>query len=688
MEASTHIPRLTLWWLLTALGLVVSPHFLRLPLWISLLILGCIGWRVMIFNGRLGFPSRSVKMAIVFLSLPLTVMQYRNQGAGLDAAICLLILGTVFKLLEMRQTRDMMIVVCLCYVLTMVGFIYTQTILAACLAVATVTVITGALVSLQRDNLHSSFRSNGRLAVKLVAQSIPLTIALFILVPRVAPLWTMPIPVSSSKTGVTDEMTPGDISRLSRSAELAFRVSFSEETPSHELLYWRGLVLDFFDGRSWRRAGSTFQSFDMIERFQTPQRGEALGREIDYDVILEPTQQSWVYALPLAQVSASDILQDRYYALYTEKPVTQRYRYQVRSFLEYETDRELAGVLRARATQLPETDLNSRARALAQTMRAASTDNLDYANQVLRYFREQAFYYTLTPPPLGDASIDDFLFTTMQGFCEHYAGSFVYLMRAAGVPARVVVGYQGGEINPFEDYTMVYQYNAHAWAEVWSEGRGWVRFDPTAAVAPERIQLGVQAVLANQPGFMEDSRFSMMRFRDTQWLNALRLRLDAMDYAWNRWVISYNEDLQLQLMASVFGERAADKLFLALGGALMAFFAIAAYFLLRGRRANRYDAVTREYLRLAGDLALAGLPRQRGEGPLDYCARIAGQRPEFAAQMEDVTSRYVALCYECSEMSEMRELKNDERYKVWREQLRHLRRRVMTPWQRLLHWVT
>ena len=673
------VPRLSLGWLLSTFVLVISPHLLRLPLGVSGLIAASIVWRVLIFRGRLAFPGIAVRILIVFFSLPLTVLSYRGEGGGLDVAVCLLILGTSFKLLEMRRRRDMIIVLCLCYVLTMIGFIYSQTIPAALLALVNIVAITSALITLYRDNAHSSVENNTRLALRMVAQSIPLAIALFVLVPRVAPLWSMPIPVSSSTTGVTDEMSPGDISRLSRSAELAFRVSFDTQTPAHEKLYWRGLVLDFFDGRTWRRGGSALRSFEILERLRTPLRGEGLGEEIGYDLILEPTQQSWIYALQLAQTNAADIVQDRYYTLYTEKPVTQRYRYQVRSALEYRTDLDLSGSLRARALQLPGEDSNQQAHELAARLRSASANDEDYVFQVLRYFRERPFYYTLTPPPLGEASIDEFLFNSRQGFCEHYAGSFVYLMRAANIPARVVVGYQGGEINPFEGYTMVYQYNAHAWAEVWLEGQGWVRFDPTAAVAPERIRLGAQAVLANEPGFLEDSRFSMMRFRDTQWLNALRLRLDAVDYAWNRWVISYDEERQVDLLDSLLGKQLRERLFLVLGAVLALFFLIAAFFLLRGADAQARDPATRLYLRLLAELADRGIKRRRGEGPHDFCERFACQQPELAGDMGRVTELYV----QCSYGHEGNSADREQLLQELMARIRTLRLRVASPVRRL-----
>ncbi len=645
MDVNYQIPRLALLWVLAALLLVILPGMLRLPLWILLLVLGCMSWRLLIFAGRASYPGKLVKAVIVFTALPLTVVQYQSQGIGLDAAVCLLILGVVFKLLEMQYKRDIVIVIVLAYVLTMIGFIYSQTIPSGLHAVLAVAVITGALVSLNRDNARNNFRNNSRLAAQLVLQSIPLTLVLFILVPRIAPLWTMPLPVPSTKTGVTDEMSPGDISSLGRSAELAFRVSFEGEAPSHDRLYWRGLVLDYFDGRTWRRGGSTLLDYGMIRRYPAEYRGVPIGEAVAYDIIMEPTQQTWVYGMQLAEVTMGEIVQDRNYSLHTATPITQRLRYQLRSWSAFRTDLELPRTLRSRALQMPDEDNNAQSAALARELRAASIDDRDYVTRVLRHYREQPFFYTLNPPLLGEASIDEFLFQTREGFCEHYAGSFVYLMRAAGIPARVVVGYHGGEYNPFEDYTMVYQYNAHAWAEVWFEGEGWVRFDPTGAVAPERISQGVEAVFANQPGFMEDSGFSMLRFRDTQWLNTLRLRLDAIDYAWNRWVVSYDQDLQLEFLEDLFGEKARSSLLWALGLSTALIFSIAAFFLLRGGKRQMRDPATRGYLALTGDLAALGLPRRKGEGPLDYCARVSLERPDLAGAMQTVTRLYVQLCY-------------------------------------------
>jgi len=257
-------------------------------------------------------------------------------------------------------------------------------------------------------------------------------------------------------------------------------------------------------------------------------------------------------------------------------------------------------------------------------------------------------------------------------------------MREVGIPARVVVGYQGGEYNPYEDYTLVYQYNAHAWAEAWFEGEGWVRFDPTAAVAPERITLGVESIFADQPGFLEDAGFSMMRFRDTQWLNTLRLRLDAMDYAWNRWVVSYDEDMQNQLLGSWFGENARQGLLLTLGSVIVLFFILGGWLLLRKGQYRQHDPASRIYLALLRELAVCGLPRKRGEGPGAYCRRVAALRPEYAEQLQQVTTQFEALAYLQTSAAAAADSSRLGQLRALEEGSWQLRRRLLSPWRRLL----
>ena len=681
MKLAYQMPRLSLLWILASIVIIIAPQVLRLPWWVTTAALLCVVWRLAIFSGRTAFPSKTVRTIVVMLAVAFTTWQYAGVSLGLDAAICILALGVFFKTLEMRDKRDIAIVISLCYVLIMVGFIYSQTILSGLHALLAVTVCTGALISVSRDNSNNTLAHNGRLAARLVLQAIPLTIAFFILVPRIAPLWTMPTPAPSSTTGVSDEMSPGDISNLGRSSELAFRVTFNEGAPQHGQLYWRGLVLDSFDGRSWSRNRSSFGLARQIANEPIVAQVNTRGEAITYDIILEPTQQNWLYAISLADTNNPDIYRDRNFSLYVRSPITQRYRYDMRSYLQYESDTELGIYARRSNLALPQDDANTESREFAQSLRQRSASDRDYVQQVLRYFSEEPFFYTLTPSLLGQASVDEFLFSTREGFCEHYASSFVYLMRAAGVPARVVVGYQGGEYNPYEDYTMVYQYNAHAWSEVWLDGEGWVRIDPTAAVAPDRINLGVEAYFADQPGFLDDSSFSMLRFRNNEWINALRLRLDAVDYAWNRWVVSYDEDLQVTLFAEMFGEDSLKNLHWYLMGAVSLVFGVLAFFVLRGGKAPVHDRATQLYLAMSADLQKIGLGRERGEGPRDYAERVAIARPDLAEDIREATGLYVKLNYALTDSGPTIRAAHMSRY---RECLRRLRSNAATGFDGML----
>ncbi len=258
MDISYQIPRTALVWILISVVMVVLPQSLRIPAWISIIALGCVIWRVLIFTGKLNYPSRLMRVGVVLFTVAVSISQMRNIGVGLDSAASLLVLGFVFKLIEMRQKRDIYVVIALCFILSMVSFLYSQSVVATLYIAACVVVITGAMISLNRSVLISDNSGTIRLAMKLSMQALPLTIVLFVVFPRIAPLWAVPISSNGSTTGVSDEMAPGDISQLGRSGELAFRVQFENGAqPFHSELYWRGLVLDDFDGGTWRRTNSS-----------------------------------------------------------------------------------------------------------------------------------------------------------------------------------------------------------------------------------------------------------------------------------------------------------------------------------------------------------------------------------------------------------------------------------------------
>lgn len=668
MISQYQIPRAALMWVLLAVFLAILPQSLRMPAWLTVTAIVCILWRLLIFHGKLDYPGRGLRLLIVVLTLVFSASQIRSIGVSLDSAASLLALGFVFKLIEMRHKRDIYVVISLCFVMAMVAFLYSQSLLSTLYLCFAMTVVIGAMIALNRSPLLRDTRGTLRLACKIGAQALPLTLVLFFVFPRIAPLWAVPLQTSSGTTGVTDEMSPGDISQLGRSSDLAFRVKFQGTTPLlHENLYWRGLVLDDFDGETWRRTGSS-SSFAVAAQFANFQlnwedRVRTRGEPLHYNVILEPTQQPWIFGLHLAEPVAKNLFQSRNFELFNNGLISQRLSYDLRSYRDYETDLVLLGSARRRSLELPEGS-NPRSLEYARTLRASVNSDRDYAYAVLANFQQNPFFYTLSPPLLGTERIDDFLFTTRSGFCEHYASSFAFLMRAAGIPARVVVGYQGAEYNPFEDYMMVYQYNAHAWNEIWLEGEGWVRFDPTGAVSPERIELGVEAALRDDPSFMESSLFSQFTRGSLGWINTLRLRLDAIEYEWNRRVVNYDEDVQFRLFEDLLGEVTERRVLLLLVGLTSVVFALIALTVIKSGPRRRRDPVNRLYRRVSDELARAGLGRHPGEGPLAFRDRVSAARPALAPLMDELTELYVALNYRVQSASS----------EQVREQARRLRR--------------
>ena len=650
MELGYQIPRATLIWILLSVVLIILPQSAHMPIWILLTGFLCVAWRALIFAGKLNYPGRLMRVLIVLCTVVLSMSQLRNLGVGLDSAVGLLTLGFVFKLIEMRRKRDIYVVISLCFIMAMVTFLYSQSVVTTLYIIFVIMVVTATMISSNRSPLSADNSGTARLAVKITLQSLPLTLVLFVVFPRIAPLWAVPIQSASATTGVRDEMSAGDISQLGRSVDLAFRVQFENAVPPlHQDLYWRGLVLDNFDGDTWRRTRTSF-SYSMGPALADFQRDgddkrSTSGNPINYNVILEPTQQPWLYGLHLAEAQTGDILQSNNFELFSGSLVSQRLNYDLRSFFNNTTDLRLAGRLRNRNTRLPEQG-NPRSIEFARTLRSTVNTDREFVYAVLAHFQQNEYFYTLNPALLEPNRVDDFLFNTLEGFCEHYASSFTFLMRAVGIPARVVVGYQGAEYNPFENYMMVYQYNAHAWSEVWLEGEGWIRFDPTAAVSPERIEQGVEEALRDDPAFLEDGLFSGMRRGDMDWLNTIRLRLDAFEYEWNRRVVNYDQDLQFEFFENLFGEVTERKVLLLLAGLASSVIFLVGLMVIRLEPRSRHTPLNKLYFMVCQELAKVQLQRCSGEGPITYRNRVCAARPDLQEAMTELTELYVRLSYQ------------------------------------------
>ncbi len=512
-------------WLLATLALAVAPHTNELPLWLTLLFYAIVGWRGVIAVRGQSLPPRGWLLVIALLAGAGVLIEYRTL-LGRDAGVALLTAMTACKLLETRGLRDGVVLIFLGYLLVMSTLLYSQEIVMVGYLLMVVVLMLAAQTMIHQQHAGLSALLPLRLAGRMALQAIPVMLILFVLFPRIpGPLWGLPKDAYQGRTGLSEEMSPGSVSELSRSDAVAFRVRFAGPPPPPKQLYWRGPVLENFDGRRWTRHAELPAS--------TPAAFTPEGAAVEYTVIMEPSNRRWLLALDLPASLPPRTGMTPSFQLLRDQPVNEVYRYEVRSYPNYRTG-ELTTVERSRALRLPPRG-NARARELAAEWRERDPQPEALVKAALTLFREQAFYYTLTPPLLGAESVDDFLFRTREGFCEHYASTFVFLMRSAGVPARVVTGYQGGEINTLGDYLIVRQADAHAWAEVWLAERGWVRVDPTAAVAPNRIQEGLYAAIA------DDQTLPFLARRgggNTEWLRQLALRWDSLNTVWNEWVLA------------------------------------------------------------------------------------------------------------------------------------------------------
>jgi len=457
-------------------------------------------------------------------------------------------------------------------------------------------------------------------------------LALFFLFPRVpGPLWGVPQDAYKSMTGLSDSMQPGNISQLSLSSAIAFRVQFKNEIPKNNQLYWRGPVLWHYDGQSWTMRSQSPRVIKEALQVQGP--------ATNYTVTLEPHNRNWLLMLDMPESSPPDTLMSSDLQVLSREPVRIRIRYAGSSYLNYSLAAELNSRDRELALQLND-DENPRTFSLAKQWVDAKKTPEQIVQTALTMYREQPFAYTLRPPLLSRLSpVDDFLFNTRRGFCEHYASSFVFLMRAAGVPARVVTGYQGGEVNPVGNYLIVRQNDAHAWAEVWLQGRGWVRIDPTAAVSPERVESGIEAALP------ENDVLPMMSRRDFPLLRKLYLNWDAVNNGWNQYVLGYNQQRQMDLLSRLAGTQISwQDLVVAMMVSVGSIGLLLSYFLLRGTRI-KIDPLQRLYAEFLRKLEKAGLKRYKHEGPVDFCQRASKRLPAKANEIKQLTETYTKLRY-------------------------------------------
>ena len=604
---------------------VLALHAPHLPLWLRgvLALLIALRW---LQRRRGGHVPPLLRLGLVALLLATVIATYGTlfgRAPGAAFAVGLLVL----KLLESERPRDARATVLFAAFLLMSALLFGQGLLMTLLVAAALLPLLATLTALQPEPGADAGRVLWSAPALLLAAALPAALLGFVFVPRLStPLWGAPAD-TAARTGVGDTMTPGEYTQLLVDDSPAFRVGFDGPVPPRAQRYFRGVVMEHFDGRTWSTRGSG-QLGPAVEAMRPT------APVVRYTVTLEPTQRHLLFALdtPLDAPAGATLTRAR--TLLRTKPVDARLRYDAVSAPQRILEPVLSPAARRLGLQLP-AGFDPRARALAAQWRARfGNDKAAIVQAALRMFHDGGFRYTLAPPPLGRNSVDDFLFDTRAGFCEHYASAFTFLMRAAGIPARVVGGYQGGFHNRLGHYLLVRQSDAHAWSEVWLSAAGWTRIDPTAAVRPERISLGAGAADAGSGAWYQ-----------ADWLRGLRNRIDIVNRLWDQAVVGFNALRQRGLLTR-FGINGSDWRSLAalLAGGASVLMAIGLALALYER--PRGDALTRGFARLQRRLERCGLPRRAGEGPRDYLLRAADRLEDAdSAQLLELMATYLHLRY-------------------------------------------
>lgn len=618
-------------WAAASLGFGSAPHLWAVAPWITLFALALVSWRITAALRHWRLPPLWLRLPLTLFGLAGVLFTYQAIS-GIEAGSALLLVMAALKLLETRSPRDRIVVVFIAYFLLFAVVLREQAIWSfGWLLCGSLGITTALIQTMRREPLRGATAA-GWQAATLLLQALPLAALLFLLFPRIpGPFWAMPEVGRSSRSGLAEEIRPGDISELTLSDAVAFRVRFTDRVPPAGFLYWRGPVLEQFDGRTWSAAWHP-------ARLQgTPPEMHSTGPVYDYQLVLEPHEARWLLALEtplewsLPRAGLGPGLQ-----LLSPDAVHERLSYHARSATGATSAGAASAATLSLNRRLPER-INPRTLALGRALRSAARSEALFLQRSLDWFAARPFVYTLTPPVLGRHAVDEFLFGTRAGFCEHYASALAVLLRAGGVPARVVVGYQGAEHSLFGDYWIVRQANAHAWVETWIEG-AWRRVDPTATVAPGRIELGYAETLAGTP------RISTRLWRSNPWVHRLTLSWDAVNAAWDRWVLAYGPQMQQELLLRLGFEvpRTLQLAGLAAGASLICLLVMA--LALRQRRAPA-DPAARIYEDLCRRLGRVLRPRQPTETPEHYAREIGRLRPDLQLDLRHITDLYLRVRY-------------------------------------------
>jgi len=629
--------RYTILWVIATLCLALVPQAISMPLPVLIATSLPLLWRVGSEINRWKPLPALVRHGATALVLVTLFVSYGDMS-GRRAAVSLLAVMLALKMIECYRIRDARFVVCFSLFLCATQFLFAQGVLMPVYAGTTVILALVTLAQLQRSEawayegtppaVKASWLSELSFSLRLVALAVPVGLALFVLFPRLAsPLWGIPDTTLDSKSGLTDSMSPGSIQSLFMDDSPAFRVEFDGAAPPVSQLYWRGPIFWYFDGTTWEGGIYGVNATAADE----PGEGEA---GWDYTVQIEPNERNWLFALDYPTSAPEDTTLTMDFQLIRDQPITQLLQYRILSNPNFTDMPELISALRAQALDLPE-DSNPRTRQLVRQWRQQTPGDPEFVQRVLDHFNREPFHYSLEAPLLGRNSVDEFLFDTRTGFCEHYASTFAVMMRMAGIPTRIVTGYMGGWYNRFGNYVLVRQSDAHAWTEVWLPGKGWTRVDPTAAVSPLRVQQGSLGAL--------DSPRHLL---DYEWMRGLRNRADIVQQRWNDWVVEYGAVRQAQLFAPLgLDKMTPAMLVIVLAIALAVFSAIVFPIVLRIKGPGSKDPVKQAWQKFLKRLEKAGFASSPAKGALEIAEAASLRLPSDSNDINRIAQIYTRIRY-------------------------------------------
>ncbi len=630
MKISEQIPRNALLWLIISQLMLLLPLLSWLPPWILAVTVAVAVWRLQVFRGHWSYPGRWSRAAMGTGAAVAVFVSFQSM-LGLEPMVALLLVAASLKLLEAKAMRDGYVLAILGFFVCLTLFLFDQSIPSALYTLLCVAVLLSVLIALNQSPTQQMSPRIVGISAGLLAQALPLMLLPFLVFPRIAPLWSVPIKRHGAETGMSDTIRPGDVAKLSQSDAVAFRVKFDGEIPPLRELYWRGLTMGRVDAGTWRQHSP--RSMENYGRMVAAPAVE--GEPLRYRIIQLPTQQRWLYGLRYAEAPGARVIPTSDFRFVAAVALEFEFGYEVESWTAAPLEIALPDWRRRLEVEYP-TDLDPRTRSLVVQWQSETDEPAQLVARALRWFREQPYYYTLEPPPIADRDfVDTFLFESRRGFCEHYAYSFTAMMRLAGIPARIVAGYQGGEINPVNGTVVVRQLDAHAWSEVWLAGQGWVRVDPTGAVSPDRIERGLAQALRDEPAFLADSPVSVLRYTNIELINWLRMRYDAMAWQWQTMVVGFGGETQIEVLQRLIGEITTSRLLLFFLGGAVLILGPGAWLLFRPRPGERPPAAEQAFHKLCVQLARQGIERERGEAPRAFVDRAKQHlNPERAAALE------------------------------------------------------